>query len=167
MQWIALTDNNQENLSRQLFNHLQCTLCMSIVQTVKSKSTNCIENRSNTWLRCGNMVDLATDVNTKNTKVSGIVLMFSLSYNPGFVFGQQLNSSTPRKCDGRFKDAQKYLCIKKTFPEIFGFHLPGCISCSFFLAPLHKTTYFVQIESALAELLSVLIQTQSGYLILC
>ena len=97
----------------------------------------------------------------------GTVSMFSLSNNPDPVFGQHLNTLSPRNSDDSFKDAQKYLCIKKTFPEIFGFHLRGCISCSFFLAPLHKTTYFVQIESALAELLSVVIQTQSGYLILC
>ena len=56
---------------------------------------------------------------------------------------------------------------QKPLPEIFGFHLLGCISSSFFLAPLNKRTYFVRIENALAELLSVAIPTQNGFFNIC
>lgn len=53
-----------------------------------------------------------------------------------------LHTLPPRNSDDCFRAAQKYLGIKKRLPEIFGFHLLGCISCFFFLPPLHKTTYF-------------------------
>ena len=63
MEWIGLTDNNQESLRRQLFKRFAIRGGVCIVQTVKLESTNWnLENRSFRRSICGNRVDLVKDV---------------------------------------------------------------------------------------------------------
>ena len=74
----------------------------------------------------------------------------------------------PRNSDDCFKAAQKYLCIKKTAPRNIRFPSPWLyFMLLFLLSPLNKTTYFVRIENASAELLCVAIPTQNGFLNPC